>query len=76
MPPTYLNRGCDSGIRSYEIGPDWISVRFSDGAEYRYTAARIGAQHLAEMHRLAAAGQGLNSYINRHPTVRKGCDRG
>ncbi len=66
----YMNRGGDSGVAAYEIGNDSITVQFSDGAVYLYTSQSAGASALAEMQRLARAGQGLNSYIKR--VVRKG----
>lgn len=66
----YMNRGGDSGVVAYEIGDDSITVQFRDGAVYLYTSQSAGAAALAEMQRLARAGQGLNSYIGR--VVRKG----
>ena len=30
------NSGCDSGVKAYEIGPDYIRVQFS-GVPYVYT---------------------------------------
>jgi hypothetical protein len=56
----------DSGVAAYETGPDFIRVQFSTGAVYLYTHASAGVVAVAEMGRLAAAGDGLNSYINRH----------
>ena len=67
---TYANRGGDSGVRAFEIGPGFIRVQFSDGSVYRYTDASAGAHHIQSMKELAQQGQGLNSYINRN--VRQG----
>lgn len=66
----YMNLGGDSGVAAYEIGNDSIAVQFSDGAVYLYTSQSAGARNLAEMQRLAATGQGLNSFIRK--VVRKG----
>ncbi|XDF35068.1 hypothetical protein RBH89_23120 [Paracidovorax avenae] len=61
----YLNRGGDSGITGYEISQSQIIVQFSDGWKYLYNSYKPGAIQVAEMQRLAVAGEGLNSYISR-----------
>lgn len=66
----YKNIGGDSGVAAYEIGQGSITVQFKDGAVYLYNNQSAGAANLAEMQRLATAGQGLNSFISR--VVRKG----
>lgn len=65
----YANRGGDSGITGYEIAQGQITVKFRDGSQYLYNSHSPGAAIVTEMQRFAAAGQGLNSYINR--VVRK-----
>ncbi|HMN78909.1 MAG TPA: hypothetical protein PKA20_03150 [Burkholderiaceae bacterium] len=55
----------DSGIAAFELGPGSIIVRFHHGGTYLYDASAPGARHVDEMRRLAAAGSGLNTYINR-----------
>lgn len=47
------------------IGDDSMVVVFNDGTAYIYNSERPGADYLNEMKRLAADGEGLNSYINR-----------
>jgi len=69
----YKNLGGDSGVVAYEIGPGSITVQFKDGSAYFYTDQSAGAASIAEMQRLAKAGQGLNSFINR--VVKKGYAR-
>lgn len=59
----------DSGVVAYEAGPDFIRVRFSDGAIYLYTNFSAGTHRIENMKVLAAKGDGLNAYINDH--VRK-----
>jgi hypothetical protein len=61
----YKNLNGDSGVVGYEISQDTITVQFSDGSMYLYTAQSAGSGNLAEMQRLAKAGQGLNSFISR-----------
>lgn len=61
----YQGSDGDSGIEAYECGPGWIAVRFRHGGTYRYDARHPGTGHVLEMQRLAAAGDGLNTYINR-----------
>lgn len=72
--PAYLNLNGDSGISSYEMGPNFINVTFTQGTfrTYSYTHARPGAVHVETMKRLAVQGYGLNSYINSNPAVRNG----
>lgn len=65
----YGNLGGDSNVVSYEISNDSILVRFRDGGTYLYTSSSAGTANIAEMHRLARAGRGLNTFINRE--VRK-----
>lgn len=62
----------DSGIAAYEHGNDWIKVQFKGGTTYEYQASKVGQAHITTMKGLADAGDGLNSYIMRNPTVRNG----
>lgn len=61
----YGNRGRDSGVVGYEIGPGSIVVAFKDGWKYLYDGTRPGAVAVAELQRLARSGHGLNSYLTR-----------
>ena len=61
----YTNRSGESGVLAYELGPDWIAVKFAEGAVYRYDAERPGRPVVAEMKRLAERGSGLSTYISR-----------
>lgn len=54
----------DSGVVAYEIGDDFIRVRFSTGAIYLYTYISAGPHHIEQMKILATRGDGLNAYIN------------
>lgn len=59
----YADPDGDSSVDAYEIGEDYIRVRFSDGSVYLYTYASAGAPHIERMKELARSGDGLNSYI-------------
>ncbi len=61
----YANLDGDSGVVAYAIAPGSITVRFRDGGTYLYDSRAPGAAAVAEMQRLAKAGRGLASYINR-----------
>ncbi len=60
----YRNIAGDSGVTAYEIGPDYITIEFSDGSVYRYTYASAGAENVERMKGLAQAGQGLDTFIS------------
>lgn len=68
----YRDINGDSGISAYNYGDDWISVQFKDGKTYEYRSSKIGQTHITSMKKLADAGDGLNSYIMRNPTVKNG----
>ena len=72
----YLNLSGDSGVRAYELGPDFIDVQFQDREKpYRYRSERVGRENVEQMKKLAVAGRGLSTFINQHPEVKKGYDR-
>jgi hypothetical protein len=62
----YQNLSGDSGVQSYECGPDSIKVRFRDGPTYLYDDVRPASQHVRRMKELARAGRGLSTYISQH----------
>ena len=63
----YRNSGGDSGVSAYEIGSDYIIVKFSGTAKtYRYSYRKAGQRHVENLKRLALSGSGLNSYINSY----------
>ena len=63
----YGNSGGDSGVSAYEIGADYIKVRFSGTSRtYTYSYKKAGSTHVDSMKNLARSGSGLNSYINRY----------
>jgi hypothetical protein len=62
----YLNRSGDSGVVAYDVGPDYIRVRFRGGGTYQYSYASAGQHHVEQMKTLATAGRGLSTYISQH----------
>lgn len=68
----YRNLSGESGVVGYEIGRNFIRVRFKSNQDYRYDLGRVGRKHLDAMQKLAEAGKGLATYINAHPVVRDG----
>lgn len=68
----YRNLSGDSGVVGYEIGRNFIRVRFRANGDYRYELGRVGRKHLHALQKLAEAGKGLATYINAHPAVRDG----
>ncbi|MFV8282723.1 hypothetical protein ACNKXS_14330 [Christiangramia marina] len=63
----YRNSGGDSGVNAYEIGGDYIEVKFSNTSRtYTYSYSKAGRNHVEEMKNLAKSGSGLNGYINRY----------
>ena len=59
----YQNRGNDSGIVTFEIGEESITVKFHDN--YLYNSIRSGNITVNSIRRLVRNGEKLNSYINR-----------
>jgi hypothetical protein len=59
----------DSGVTGYEIGADYVRVKFRDNSVYLYIYASAGADNIEQMKKLAVAGDGLNVFMNRN--VRK-----
>ena len=64
----YANRSGGSGVHSYEIGSDYIKVKFNGTPKiYQYSYfGRAGQRHVDNMKVLARKGSGLNAYVNNH----------
>jgi len=60
----YKNLSGNSGVAAYEIGADFIGVRFRNGPWYLYTYASAGRNNIEKMKVLAEAGQGLSTFIS------------
>jgi hypothetical protein len=55
-----------SGVRAFEIGDDFIKVKFTDGHVYTYDYSSPGQTHVENMKRLAQSGRGLSTYISQN----------
>ncbi|MBX3596349.1 MAG: hypothetical protein KF874_02150 [Rhizobiaceae bacterium] len=63
----YKDINGDSGVSYFDYGESWIEVKFTrTDRVYRYSHEIAGKEHVDEMKKLADAGDGLNSYINRN----------
>jgi len=63
----YKNLSGNSGVAYYEIGSEYIKVRFNySNTIYTYSYLKAGEQHVENMKSLAENGRGLSSYIARN----------
>ena len=65
---TYNDATGTSGITSFQISDDSITIEYKNGSAYQYSDQVAGAANVGHMKTLAASGQGLNSFINKHLT--------
>ena len=67
----YLNRSGESGVTDFEIGDDYIDVKFEGKSTiYTYNNYLNGKFHIDNMKELAVSGTGLCRYIVGNPSVR------
>ena len=66
----YRNQSGSSGVVAYEVGEEYIDVKFVSGEIYRYSSRRPGPRDLQHMKELARRGEGLSTFISRHIGVR------
>ena len=63
----YQNKGGTSSVKSFDIGFDYIIIRFKDSYKsYTYSYLGAGMYHVEKMKVLARSGIGLGSYIKTH----------
>ena len=63
----YRNSNGNSGVSAFEIGDDYIVVKFKATIKpYKYSYKKAGKHHVEKMKLLAKSGSGLNSYINSY----------
>jgi hypothetical protein len=65
MMTRYKNRSGKSGVLSYEIGDEAITIEFAGGDLYVYTYRSAGKSRVEKMKKLALKGGGLSTYISR-----------
>jgi hypothetical protein len=69
----YKNKSKTSGVTNYEIGEDYIGIKFKGKSTvYIYSESVIDKEHIDAMKKLAISGRGLGTYISQHPSVRNG----
>lgn len=62
-----MNLNRTSGVEEYEIGADYIRVKFAGSTKiYTYTYDSAGRDEVEYMKGLARKGIGLNSYIDTY----------
>jgi len=50
-------------VSAYEIGPDFIKLKFNNGATYLYDYGTTGPDNIEMMKDLAKSGSGLDGFI-------------
>ena len=63
----YKDLGGDSGVEGYEIGTDYIVVKFKTTVRtYTYSYESAGEEAVEIMKEKARNGEGLNEFINKY----------
>jgi hypothetical protein len=62
---TYKNCSGKSGVTFFEIGEDFIDIKFKDDFIYQYNKLKPGKQKIEIMKRLAKKGEGLSTFISQ-----------
>ncbi|HML95619.1 MAG TPA: hypothetical protein PKC29_09350 [Thermodesulfobacteriota bacterium] len=62
----YKNLSGNSGVMAYEIGEDYIKVKFRSGDVYLYNYIVTGKFNIERMKKLAEEGKGLSTFISRY----------
>ena len=62
----YKNLGGKSTIVKYELEKDAVNLRFTDNSSYRFTNQSAGKENIAEMKKLALAGKGLGTFVEKN----------
>lgn len=62
----YGRQGVTSGVVAFEILETGIVLQFRDGGRYLYTHNKPGQPLVNEMKRLALAGSGLATFVNKN----------
>ena len=59
----YKNLSRQSGVTHYELGDDYIRLRFINGSEYIYNDSLPGGDVVDVMKELAVRGRGLSTFV-------------
>jgi len=60
----YKNKKGNSGVVAFQIGEDFIKVKFKDGNLYKYTFSSAGKENITKMKELAKMGERLSTFIS------------
>ena len=71
MTPYRSRSGKTSGVTAYEIGDDYIKVRFTNFKTYKYPASLNGQSTIDRMKSLALSSSGLSTFIAQHKSTLK-----
>jgi hypothetical protein len=64
---TYKSKsGKKSGVIGYEIGNDFIKVKFSNRTQYLYSYLSAGISAVEIMKKLAVYSEGLSTFISQN----------
>lgn len=64
---TYKNLSGNSGVVAYEIGKNFISIKFEgESGIYTYDYTRPGREAVEHMKALALKGEGLSRFISEY----------
>lgn len=66
MTPYISKSGKSSGVSAYEIGKNFITVRFKRSDDYTYSYNSAGKHAVEAMKKLARRGKGLSTYISQN----------
>ena len=68
MGTKYKNKSNKSSIDTYKVGKDGdsIAITFNSGSTYVYDYNKPGKEQVDKMKELAAAGEGLGSYVKKN----------
>lgn len=62
---TYGNFSKGSNITSFQIGDNFIKIKYTDTSKvFTYSYKKAGQKNIDNMKLLASCGSGLNRYIN------------
>ena len=62
----YLNKGGNSEVESYELGDDYVKVKFKNSRYVKiYQYSRNNYGHVDQLKKHAIEGWGLQTYIDR-----------
>ena len=62
----YKNTDKASNIEAYEIGPDYIKIKYTTNSISTYSYDKAGRNHVELLKNLAQSGSGVKRYIHKY----------